>query len=129
VAITGGCLCGKVRFRVTGELRRIIVCHCGQCRKQTGYAVAATAATLADFKLDDETTLGWYRATPAAERGFCTTCGSVLFWKPDNGHAISIMAGSLDGPTGLEIDKHIFVADKPDWYDITDGKPQDQTWS
>jgi hypothetical protein len=126
---TGGCLCGKVRYRIAGKLRPVIVCHCGQCRKQTGYAVAATAAAVSDFALEHAATLAWYRASPVAERGFCSACGSVLFWKPDGGDRISIMAGSLDAPTGLAIEKHIYVADKPDWYEITDGKPQDPAWS
>jgi hypothetical protein len=127
--IMGGCLCGGVRFRITGALRPILVCHCSQCRKQTGFAVAATAAKRDSMVFESETTLAWFRASPTAQRGFCNACGSVLFWQPDGGEQISVMAGSLDGPTGLSIGKHIYVADKPDWYEITDGKPQDPAWS
>lgn len=65
--------------------------------------------------------LTWFRASEDAERGFCTTCGSVLFWRRDNSDKTSIMAGCFDGDTGLTIDRHIFVADKGDYYEINDG--------
>jgi hypothetical protein len=126
---TGGCLCGGVRFELTGALRPIIVCHCGQCRKQTGGTVAATQVASDDLVMLSDATLTWFRASEGAQRGFCGRCGSVLFWRPDDRPVTSIMAGALDGPTGLAIEKHIFVADKPDWYEITDGKPQDPQWT
>jgi hypothetical protein len=48
----GSCLCGAVRFRTHGALRGVIYCHCSQCRKQTGYFVAATSTL--DAKIDIE---------------------------------------------------------------------------
>ena len=124
----GSCLCGSVRFTVSGPLRPIIACHCSQCRKQTGNYVTATSADLGDFHLEPSETLVWFASSADAERGFCARCGSHLFWKQHGGTVMSIHAGAIDGPTGLAIEKHIFVADKPDWYEITDGKPQEQQW-
>ena len=60
-------------------------------------------------------------------RGFCGTCGSFLFWKRDDEDLISFSLGSLDRPTGLQLDRHIFVADKGDYYTIDDGLPQNHT--
>ena len=54
---------------------------------------------------------------------FRAACGSSLFWRRDAGPYISILVGSLDPPTGLKLVAHIFVADKGDHYDITDGLP------
>ena len=51
-----------------------------------------------------------------------------MFWRAFGGDEISISAGALNGETGLSIREHIYVADKPDWYDITDGKPQKPVW-
>ncbi len=125
----GSCLCGGVAFTVSGPLRPIIACHCGQCRKQTGSFVAATQARAEDIVFSSAEPLRWFASSMEAERGFCSQCGSALFWRPQGRSTISIYAGALDGITGLAIEKHIFVADKPDWYEITDGKPQDPQWT
>lgn len=59
-----------------------------------------------------------------AQRGFCKACGSSLFWEPFDLDSTGILAGSLDSPTKLETIGHIFVGEKPDFYDITDDLPQ-----
>ncbi|MEX0344021.1 MAG: GFA family protein [Rhizobiaceae bacterium] len=121
---SGGCLCGKVTFRVTGPLRDVIACHCGQCRKQSGHYYAATNAQQTDVEINDGGSLRWYRASDFALRGFCGECGSALFWKRDDAEDISILAGSFDRPSELKLVSHIFVADKGDYYEINDGLPQ-----
>jgi hypothetical protein len=120
----GSCLCGAVRYEVTGAMRPVVACHCTQCRKQSGHFPAFTNAKSEDFKLTSSESLKWYRASDFASRGFCSTCGSVMFWKRDDGEEISIAAGSLDGPTGLRIGGHIFCADAGDYYEITGGDYQ-----
>lgn len=120
----GGCLCGGVRYQVAGPLRDVIACHCGQCQKSSGHYFAATSAALSDFKLNEDRGLKWYKSSAWAERGFCADCGSNLFWRMKDRDAISILAGSLDGETGLKTRAHIFVADKKDYYEIADGLPQ-----
>jgi len=125
----GSCLCGACAYEVRGPLRNIIACHCTQCRKQTGHFLAATSARLADFKLLRSEPLRWYRASNAAQRGFCSTCGSVLFWQADRAAQISITPGSIDGATGLSIEKHIFCADKGDYYDIPAEGNRYEQWS
>lgn len=126
----GGCLCGGVRYTVAGPLRAVVGCHCSQCRRTSGNFVAATRALTADLTLTAAATLTWYRSSDDAERGFCGRCGSNLFWRrADGGRTYtSIMAGTLDAPTGLKLQRHIFVADKSDFYDITDGLPQHAAW-
>ncbi|MBM3597726.1 MAG: GFA family protein [Alphaproteobacteria bacterium] len=114
----GGCLCGAVRYRVEGKLRPVVMCHCGQCRRWTGHFVAATAARLADFSLQREAELSWYRSSPKARRGFCGNCGSSLFWQGDDLDYIAILAGTLDGTTELTVAQHIFCLDRGDYYDI-----------
>jgi hypothetical protein len=126
----GGCLCGGVRYEVRGPLRDVIACHCSQCRRTSGHFVAAAAASTADLCFISDSTLTWYASSASAERGFCSTCGSNLFWRPTSAqaHTTSIMAGTLDTPTGLRLIEHIFVADKSDYYEVTDGLPQRDGW-
>jgi hypothetical protein len=121
---TGGCLCGAVRYEVTGSLRPVVLCHCTQCRRSTGHFMAATAARHRDFRLGSATELRWYVSSDSARRGFCGRCGSTLFWQGEGRDYISIAAGTLDGATGLASACHIFVADKGDYYSISDGLPQ-----
>jgi hypothetical protein len=123
---SGGCLCGGVRYQAHGPLRNVIACHCSQCRKTSGHFVAASQVPSANLQLTESATLRWYRSSPGAERGFCARCGGNLFWRetaPDKGMT-SIMAGTLDTPTGLHIVQHIYTADKSDYYEINDGAPQ-----
>jgi hypothetical protein len=115
---TGSCLCGAVKYEVRGALRPVIVCHCTQCRKQTGSVMHATSANNADLKLTETRGLKWYRASAIAQRGFCGECGSVLFWKPDGKDYTSFTAGSIDGKTGLTTEGHIYCADAGDYYEI-----------
>ena len=119
--LTGSCLCGGVTFEVTGPMRDVIACHCTQCRKTSGHHVAATACDDDDLKFDKLDTLAWYRSSETAERGFCSRCGSNLFYRPLTGHTTSIMTGSLDGATGLRLTTHIHCATKGDYYEIADG--------
>jgi len=125
----GSCLCGACAYEVHGPLRNVIACHCTQCRKQTGHYLAATNAQLADFRLLSSDSLRWYRASPRAQRGFCATCGSTLFWQADGRETISIAAGSLDGPTGLTTEGHIFCADRGDYYKIHDEGYRLEQWT
>lgn len=121
---TGACLCGAVRYAVTGPLRPVVACHCGQCRRQSGNFVTATRASRASVAIEGEDAIAWYSASGIAERGFCRVCGSHLFWRPFGRDTISIHAGSLDQPTGLRLAEHIHCADKGDYYAISDGLPQ-----
>jgi hypothetical protein len=121
---TGSCLCGKVRFAARGDLRGVVYCHCSQCRRQSGHFVAATQSRDADIEIEGREALVWYGASDVARRGFCGTCGSLLFWKHHDLDSVSIMAGAFDKPSGLHGQSHIFVADKGDYYSIDDGLPQ-----
>ncbi len=117
---TGSCLCGGVKYEVTGPLRPVVYCHCKQCRKTSGHHVAASSAPRENVKIKGE--LRWYNSSATARRGFCPTCGGNLFWDGP-GENISIMAGTLDNAEITAIG-HIFVADKARYVEICDGLPQ-----
>ena len=121
---TGACLCGQVKFTITGPLRPIIYCHCEQCRRTSGHFVAATAASTDQLSFACDTGLKWYRSSNIAQRGFCSACGSSLFWQPDHGDYLSVMAGGLDQTGDLHAAEHIYVDNAAEYYDIADGLPQ-----
>ena len=121
---TGSCLCGGVAYEILGELSRVDYCHCSQCRKTSGHFVAAASCRPDALHLITDRSLRWYASSAIADRGFCNACGSSLFWRPKHGRHISVMAGTLDAPTGLKAIEHIYVADASDYYTIADGLPQ-----
>ncbi|RIA47269.1 GFA family protein [Dichotomicrobium thermohalophilum] len=121
----GGCLCGSVRFRTAGPCRPVMVCHCRQCARWSGYLIAATAVPAESFEiLDGADRLRWYRSSGTAERAFCTICGSSLFWRPKDNNYVAIMAGVFDQPSGLKLDCHVFVGNCADYEVIADALPQ-----
>lgn len=120
----GGCYCGGVKFRIDGPLFPALHCHCGQCRRMTGFHMAATGALEADVTFETDEGLTWFRSSDVAQRGFCGTCGSPLFWQAFGSKYLSITMGALDDPDRIEAKAHIYVADKPNWYQLCDGLPQ-----
>ncbi|MFA5958859.1 GFA family protein [Hyphomicrobium sp.] len=128
VQTTGSCLCKGVSFEIRGDLEPILACHCSQCAKTSGNFAAMTRCAADRLKIINDETLRWFQSSEAGRRGFCSRCGSNLFWKQDGSDDIYITAGTLDKPTGLKIGEHIFVASKSDYYDITDGLPQKDEW-
>jgi len=121
---TGSCLCGAVKFRVEGELKPPDGCHCTQCRKVSGHYWVSTDVPRSALKVEGEFNVAWYRSSEKVQRGFCSTCGSTLFWDPIQKDSISVSMGAFDAPTGTQLAIHIFVADKGDYYEIKDGLPQ-----
>ena len=125
---TGSCLCGAVKYEVHGPLRNVVACHCEQCRKQTGTYMSATAAKDADLRIIEDRGLRWYRSSATARRGFCCDCGTPLFWKGDGRDYTAITAGSLDGPSGLILEGHIFCESAGDYYEIAGGTYRRARW-
>ena len=104
------------------------LCHCSQCRKQTSHAFAGVNVRRGALTVHGEDKVKWYQSSEKVRRGFCSECGSALFWNPNIAgyQYISVGMGAFDGSTGARLAKHTFVADKGDYYDITDGLPQSE---
>ncbi|AEI95556.1 GFA family protein [Roseobacter litoralis] len=119
----GSCLCGAVTFTTTVTPQEPVMCHCSQCRKQSGGIWSTAYVDFSDLSFSGD--VSWYAASSAGKRGFCPICGSFLFWKPNDESTINIALGALDGDTGLKLEKHIYVANKGDYYSINDGLPQE----
>ncbi len=120
----GSCLCGAVQFEISGPLRDVIHCHCEMCQKLHGNFGSHSKAKRINLQITKDEGLGWYKTSSVARRGFCRNCGSSLFWDPYEQDSVGILAGSLSQPTGLKTMGHIFVGEKPDFYEITDDNPQ-----
>ena len=121
---SGKCLCGAVSYRARG-LADIWYCHCTQCRKLTGHYIAACRTT--NDKLDVSGDVIWAHHSGTSQHARCAACGSLLFWARQGSGVVSVLPGSLDHTDGIDCKGHIFVAEKGDYYTITDGLPQYST--
>ena len=124
MSVKGSCECQGVVFELIGELRDVVFCPCSQCRKTSGHYWAATQVSKGNLNLIKATSLSWYDSSDKARRGFCSVCGSSMFYERKGIDKISVSAGSLEIPTSLDRMRHIYVASKGDYYDISDDSPQ-----
>src|SRR5690348_1840625 len=120
----GSCQCGAVRFQVACALPGPDACHCTQCRKQSGHVFVSTDVPRAAVTIHGAERVTWYHSSAKVRRGFCATCGASLFWDPIEKDWIGIAMGAFDAPTNTRLRIHVHVADKGDYYDITDDLPQ-----
>ncbi len=135
--LRGSCLCGGIKFEITGPLVRPLNCHCTFCRKQQGAAFRSRARVRrSDFKwLQGEELVTYYEATPGYRRGFCRVCGSPIVNGAEphsplaqrNPHILEefgIALGVLDDDPGVRPESHVFVRSKAPWFEITDDLTQ-----
>ena len=112
----GSCLCGEVRYAVSGAFDRFYLCHCSRCRKDTGSAHAANlfSATAKLTWLAGEQSVRTYPLPGTRHvRSFCATCGSALpSVRPDG---LLVPAGSLDSELAQRPDGIIFWASRAPW--------------
>lgn len=122
----GSCLCGAVKFDVYTSLPQPDACHCSKCRKHIGHFLASTDIPRSALTIHGSENITWFRSSEKVQRGFCSTCGSTLFWDPIQRDWTAIAMGAFDLSTDTKLSKHIHVSDKVDYYDIGDGLPQNQ---
>jgi hypothetical protein len=126
-SLSGSCLCGEVRIEILERPQHAPeACHCTQCRKQSGHFLAGVNVRRDALRVRGNDKVTWYKSSDKVERGFCSICGSTLFWQPriDGYQYTGVAMGVLDGPTGMKLSKHTFVGDKGDYYEIADGVSQ-----
>ncbi|MCP4314846.1 MAG: GFA family protein [Hyphomicrobiales bacterium] len=126
-AAAGGCMCGAVRYEITGEPSRVLHCHCQSCRSHTGAPMATLAVFGAEqviFSGDDRKN---YQSAPGVNRAFCANCGTSLTWETvfgDEGPLCAIHISSFDNPDALTPDAHSFYPERISWFDVADNLPR-----
>lgn len=124
----GSCLCGGVRYEVSGPIGTVSHCHCSMCRKAHGAAFGtyAAVARAAHVIVTGEDLLSAYRSSPEVTRVFCRVCGSPLLWRShgDAAQWAVFSLATLDTPVIPVRQKHIHVASRAPWFEICDAWPQ-----
>jgi hypothetical protein len=125
--VTGGCLCGAVRYCAGERLSGGMICHCRMCQQASGTAFSLNAIYVRDAV---QITLGeptWFASSEIAERGFCAKCGSPLFVRysvPEWRGWIAVAIGSHDEPEKIAPERHFGTESRLSWLETDDGLPQ-----
>lgn len=125
--LRGSCLCGTVKYEVTGEAKRFYHCHCSRCRKATGTGHASNLFVQPGALrwLQGEEQVRSFKV-PEAKRftnSFCAVCGSRLPRQANDGDSVVIPCGSLDDEPPIAPQARIFVASRANWSCAGDGLP------
>jgi hypothetical protein len=120
--ITGGCYCGKLRFRASGPTLHQANCHCANCRRAAGaQSVAWITVKLSEFGFDKGEPKR-YKTDTGAYRTFCDACGTSLTYENDERpNEIDITTGSLDDPERFPPNRDVYPEEKLSWVRLVDG--------
>lgn len=124
--LTGGCLCGAVRYRATPDHRDGYYCHCRMCQ----LAFGSTRAEFVNLRKSELSWLGspptYYASSKFARRGFCGQCGTPLSFEYLGSERMDVSVGSLDDPGAVKPVSHFAVESRvPAWH-VADGLPEDR---
>jgi hypothetical protein len=121
--LAGSCLCGVVRFAVSGPFPKLYQCHCSLCRKQGG-SVSNTGLIVAADKfrwISGEDRLGQWQRSSGFRSHFCQVCGSTAPNMLRDTGFVWVPSGLLDGDGPLEIGLQLYVGSKPSWDVVPSG--------
>ena len=127
--IEGGCVCGKVRFKITGDTMGTGVCHCRACQYSTGgganYVVLAPKAAFAVTKGEPKVHKSTAESGTEMGRAFCADCGTPLYTV--SGPMVPfypVKVGALDDPSTFQPQLHLYMVDAQPWHLTHEGLPQ-----
>ena len=124
--ITGGCLCGAVRFQVTAKPLAAYYCHCSMCRRNSGGGLFLASATvpLEGFAFTNGKPAA-YESSPGNLRLFCNACGSPLGARvAEDPKLVEVHLGCLDDSNLIKPELHIFTSSQVSWHEIEDDLPR-----
>ena len=116
--LTGGCLCGAIRYEVTGPPLHADHCHCRMCQRASGAPYAPwMTVPLSAWRLTRGAPAA-YRSSPGALRSFCPACGGTLTFTLEGDGEVDVALGSLDDPAAVAVAEHIWVASAMPWQTV-----------
>jgi hypothetical protein len=122
--LTGGCLCGAIRFELTSAPYTAGYCHCTRCQRRTGTAASPQARVDGDalrLLCGEHALRSWRHPSGGFEKLFCEQCGAHLFSRNPNDHSqLSVRMGTFDGDPGIRPSWRAFVAYAAPWEPVPD---------
>lgn len=125
---TGGCLCGELKYEVTGDPLWVAHCHCFSCRRNTG----APVTTFVGFPIAAFSYVAGspkaFASSPGVRRSFCGTCGTPISYESDKlPEEIHLYLSTLDNPNDYVAQTHVFTEEGISWFKIDDDIPRYRT--
>ena len=117
-SVTGQCLCGEVKLNATKASNKLHACHCGMCRRWGGGPVMAVDCET-EVEIQGKENIATFGSSEWAERGFCTKCGTHLFYRLKESGQYIVPIGLLDGLEEVDFEGQLFVEEKPEYYDFS----------
>ena len=121
--LSGGCLCGRVRYRATPDHRDGYYCHCRMCQ----LAFGNTRATYINLRKSELQWLGeptYYASSKIARRGFCQHCGTPLSFEFHDSERMDLSVGSLDEPGAVKPTEHFAIESRIAEWHVPDNLPE-----
>lgn len=115
---TGQCLCGTVKFSISGEFESFFLCHCGRCRKDSGSVHSANlfSSTAKITWVSGEANIKTFQLPGSRHvKSFCMDCGSALPVSQADVGVLVVPAGSLDSPIDIRPNAHICFSSRANW--------------
>jgi len=123
--LTGGCLCGAIRYEARGTRHGSFICHCRMCQRTSGAPFAALFYMAAEKVAVTKGEPRIYQSSPQVKRHFCGDCGSpVFFYRLNRPDQRAIFVGSLDDPNDFKPDMHLCLSSSVNWLDVRDTAPR-----
>ncbi len=117
--LEGGCLCGAVRYRITGKVPAANLCHCRSCRMATGAPVVGFADLAPGQFAWTRGEPTFYASSPAVRRGFCPACGTSLTYESDDlPGEVHVLSATLDDPAAVPPTGEFFAEEKIPWVHV-----------
>ena len=125
IKLTGGCLCGALRYETYESPKRTGYCHCTLCQRSSGAPVLAYATIPIDGFVLRQGDPARYASSKHGERWFCHHCGTqIAYCDKDNPTSVDINVGGLDNPELVSPQCHIFESSRISWFDTADQLPR-----
>ena len=126
--MSGGCMCGAVRYEAIGDTFGVNHCHCKSCRRHTGGPVVTLAGYMAEQVKFSGVERKIYASSEGVGRAFCGDCGTPLTWEgvssTRGGPIFEIHISTFDNPDVLVPNGHSFDSERISWFDIADNLPR-----
>jgi hypothetical protein len=103
--MTGGCMCGKIRYEATIDNDEAYLCHCRMCQRASGN-VSLAMKNVKKAGVRWERDPDYYASSPIARRGFCSTCGTSLTFEFPDSENMDLIVGTFDHPGYFEPAHH-----------------------
>ena len=126
----GGCLCGRLRYHITGPIDSVGHCHCGMCRRSSGGVVTTWISLPAERFTFTRGKPAVYQSSEHGKRSFCGDCGAqITFWSRRSPAEIDVTLATLDDVSDHPADRHVFVKDRLPWLHLDEHLPCHQEWT